>query len=100
MNLIRYEQGASLLENGEACSESCEQQAALSMSKTGLLSLLVWLRQAGSEGLMWKMRELLEDRTEFMTTGSEEPASSSQSAHSSNEAGNDRGAKGRRKEKL
>jgi len=100
MNLIRYEQGASLLENGEACSESCEQQTALSMSKTGLLSLLVWLRQAGSEGLMWKMRELPEDRTEFMTTGSEEPVGSSQSAHSSKEAGNDRGAKGRRKEKL
>lgn len=33
-----------------------------------------------------------------MTTGSEEPAHSSQSAHSSGEAGNDRGAKGRREQ--
>ena len=39
------------------------------------------------------------DRTVFMIMGSEEPAGSSQSAHSSGEAGNDRGAKGRRKEK-
>lgn len=39
------------------------------------------------------------NRTEFMTTGSEEPAGSSQSAHSSGEAGNDRGAKEHRKEK-
>lgn len=39
------------------------------------------------------------DRTVFMIRGSEEPAGSSQSAHSSGEAGNDRGAKERRKEK-
>jgi hypothetical protein len=39
------------------------------------------------------------DRTVFMIRGSEEPAGSSQSAHSSDEAGNDRGAKERRKEK-
>lgn len=58
-----------------------------------------WLGQAGREGLMWKMRELPGDRTEFMTTGSEEPTGSSQSARSSDEASNDRGAKGRRKEK-
>lgn len=35
----------------------------------------------------------------FMATGPEERAGSSQSAHSSDEAGNDRGAKERRKEK-
>ena len=35
-----------------------------------------------------------------MAKGSEEPPGSSQSAHSSDEAGNDRGAKGRRKEKT
>jgi hypothetical protein len=69
------------------------------MSKPGPWSLLAWLGQAGGEGLMGTMRELPEARTVFMTAGSEEPAGSSQSAHSSGEAGNDRGAKGRRKEK-
>ena len=39
------------------------------------------------------------NRTVFMADGPEEPAGSSQSAHSSDETGNDRGAKGRRKEK-
>jgi hypothetical protein len=39
------------------------------------------------------------NRRVFMITRSKEPAGSSQSAHSSEEAGNDRGAKGRRKEK-
>ena len=36
------------------------------------------------------------DRTVFMAKWPEEPAGSSQSAHSSDETGNDRGAKGRR----
>ena len=58
MNPIRCEQGASLLEKGEACGISRERGTALSMSKPGPSSLLVWLGQAGSEGLMWKMREL------------------------------------------
>ena len=44
-------------------------------------------------------RAVGDNRTVFMIMGSEEPAGSSQSAHSSGEAGNDRGAKGRRKEK-
>jgi hypothetical protein len=48
---------------------------------------------------MWTMRELPENRTEFMAAGPEEPAGSSQSARSSDEAGNDRGAKGRREKK-
>jgi len=39
------------------------------------------------------------NRTVFMAKGPEEPAGSSQSARRSEEAGNDRGAKGRRKEK-
>ena len=39
------------------------------------------------------------DRTVFMAKWPEEPPGSSQSAHSSDEAGNDRGAKERRKEK-
>jgi hypothetical protein len=48
---------------------------------------------------MWTMRELPENRTVFMAEWPEEPAGSSQSAHSSDEAGNDRGAKGRREKK-
>jgi hypothetical protein len=39
------------------------------------------------------------NRTVFRAEGPEELAGSSQSAHSSEEAGNDRGAKGRRKKK-
>jgi hypothetical protein len=99
MNPIRCEQGASLLEKGEACGSSRKRGTALSMTKSGPASLLAWLGQAGREGLMWTMRELSEARTVFMAKGPEEPAGSSQSAHSSGEAGNDRGAKGRRKEK-
>lgn len=99
MNPIRCEQGASLLEKGEACGRSRERGTALSMSKPGPSSLLVWLGQAGSEGLMWTMRELPEYRTECRTLRSDVPAGSSQSTHSSDETGNDRGAKGCRKEK-
>jgi hypothetical protein len=39
------------------------------------------------------------NRTVYRAEGPEEPAGSSQSAHSSEEAGNDRGAKGRREKK-
>ena len=55
--------------------------------------------QADGEGDMWTMRELLADRTVAWAARSVAPAGSSQSAHSSDEAGNDRGAKGCRKEK-
>jgi hypothetical protein len=48
---------------------------------------------------MWTMRELPENRRVFMAEWPEEPAGSSQSVRSSDEAGNDRGAKGRRKKK-
>jgi hypothetical protein len=69
------------------------------MSEAGFSSVLVWLGQAGGEGFVWTIRELPESRPVFMTTGSEEPDGSSQSTHSSGEAGNDRGAKECRKEK-
>ena len=55
---------------------------------------------ADREGFMRKIRELSENRTVFMVAGPEEPAGSSQSTHSSDEAGNDRGAKGCRKVKA
>jgi hypothetical protein len=99
VNPIRCEQGASLLGKGEACGRSYKPRTALSMSKPGPWSLLVWLGQASREGSMGTMRELSENRTVFMAEWPEEPAGSSQSAHSSEEAGNDRGAKERRKKK-
>ena len=43
------------------------------------------------------IRETRRDRTVFMAQKPEEPPVGSQSVHSSDEAGNDRGAKGRRK---
>ena len=44
-----------------------------------------------------EIRETRWEQAAFMATGSEEPPSGSQSVRSSEEAGNDRGAKGRRK---
>jgi hypothetical protein len=61
---------------------------------------MVWLELADREGLIRTIRELSENRTVFMVKGPEEPAGSSQSTHSSVEAGNDRGAKGCRKVKT
>ena len=55
---------------------------------------------ADREGFIRKIRELPENRTVFMARWPEEPAGSSQSTHSSGEAGNDRGAKGCRKVKT
>jgi hypothetical protein len=43
------------------------------------------------------IRETRRGQAEFMAARSEEPPGGSQSVHSSGEAGNDRGAKGRRK---
>jgi hypothetical protein len=57
---------------------------------------LVWLGLAGREGFRWTMRELTGNRKVFMALRPEEPARSSQSAHSNEEASNDRGVKGRR----
>jgi hypothetical protein len=61
---------------------------------------MVWLELADREGLIRTIRELSENRTVFMARWPEEPAGSSQSTHSSDEAGNDRGAKGCRKVKT
>jgi len=58
------------------------------------------LELADREGFIRTIRELSEDRTVFMARWPEESADSSQSTHSSVEAGNDRGAKGCRKEKT
>ena len=58
------------------------------------MSVYVWLGQAGREGIMWTIRELLGQ------DGCKRPPGSSQSIHSSEEAGNDRGAKGCREVKA
>jgi len=63
-------------------------------------SAVVWLELADREGFMRKIRELTGNRTVFMAKWPEEPPGSSQSTHSSAEAGNDRGAKGCRKVKA
>ena len=99
MNPIRCKQGASLLVKGEACGVSRERGTPVSMSTARTL-VVAGMVGAGRQG-----REHVDDeraagnRTVFMAKGPEEPAGSSQSARSSDEAGNDRGAKGRRKEK-
>ena len=99
MNPIRCEQGASLLEKGEACGRSRKRETPLSMSTVRTLVV------AGMVGAGRRGRAQVDDeraagnRTVFMAKWPEEPAGSSQSARSSEEAGNDRGAKGRRKEK-
>jgi hypothetical protein len=52
-------------------------------------------RMVGSPSV--EIRETRRGQTEFMATTPEEPPGGSQSVRSSEEAGNDRGAKGRRK---
>ena len=99
MNPIRCKQGASLLVNGEACGVSRERETPVSMSTARTL-VVAGMVGAGRQG-----REHVDDeravgnRTVFMVRWPEEAAGSSQSAHSSDETGNDRGAKGCRKEK-
>jgi hypothetical protein len=99
VNPIRCKQGASLLEKGEAGGERRQRGTALSMSTDRTL-VVVRMVGAGRQG-----REHVDDeraagnRTVFMVRWPEEPAGSSQSTHSSEETGNDRGAKGCRKEK-
>jgi hypothetical protein len=61
----------------------------------------MWLELADREGSIRKIRELTgQDGVHDTVKGSEEPPGSSQSTHSSGEAGNDRGAKGCRKVKA
>jgi hypothetical protein len=60
--------------------------------------MMVWLELADREGLIRKIRELPgQDGDRDTVIGSEEPPGRSQSTHSSDETGNDRGAKGCRK---
>lgn len=100
VNPIRSVQWASSLGTSEACGVSREPEARRDMSKRVHRTLHTWLGQAGGEGYMWTMRELPARQAGVHgPEGSEEPGGSSQSARSSEEAGNDRGAKGRRKEK-
>ena len=100
VNSIRRQHRASLLAKGEACDRWSRNAPLTGHAKRGVGSVLVWLELADREGLIRKIRELSEDRTVFMAKWPEEPPGSSQSTHSSGEAGNDRGAKGCRKVKA
>jgi len=100
VNSIRRHHWASLLGKGEACDPWSRNTPLTGHIKLGVGSVMVWLELADREGLIRKIRELSENRTVFMVARPEELAGSSQSTHSSGEAGNDRGAKGCRKVKA
>ena len=99
VNSIRRLDWASLLGKGEACGDRPRTTPLTGHIRLGVSSVHAWLELADREGFMRTMRELPEYRTARKTRVSAATAGSSQSAHSSDEAGNDRGAKGRRKEK-
>ena len=100
VNSIRRHHWASLLGKGEACDPWSRSTPLTGHIRLGVCSVMVWLELADREGFIRTIRELSEDRTVFMARWPEEPADSSQSTHSSVEAGNDRGAKGCRKVKT
>lgn len=100
VNSIRRNHWASLLGKGEACDPWSRSTPLTGHARLGVCSVVVWLELADREGFIRTIRELSEDRTVFMAKWPEEPAGSSQSTHSSVEAGNDRGAKGCRKVKT
>ena len=100
VNSIRRHHWASLLAKGEACDLWSRSTPLTGHIRLGVCSVVVWLELADREGLIRKIRELSENRTVFMAKGPEEPTGSSQSTHSSGEAGNDRGAKGCREVKA
>ena len=56
-----------------------------------------WLETEWSEAPLEEIREARRGQAVFMAARPEEPPGGSQSVRSSEEAGNDRGAKGRRK---
>ncbi len=100
VNSIRRHHRASLLGKGEACERWSRNPPLTGHAKLGVGAVMVWLELADREGFIRKIRELSEDRTVFMVARPEEPPGSSQSTHSSGEAGNVRGAKGCRKVKA
>ena len=100
VNSIRRHHWASLLGKGEACDCRSRSTPLTGHIRLGVWSVMVWLELADREGFVRTIRELSEDRTVFMVARPEEPPGSSQSTHSSGEAGNDRGAKGCRKVKA
>ena len=101
VNSIRRHHWASLLAKGEACDRRSRNPPLTGHIRLGVGSVVVWLELADREGLIRKIRELSgQDGVQDSVRGSEEPTGSSQSTHSSGEAGNDRGAKGCRKVKA
>lgn len=101
VNSIRRLDWASLLGKGEACGDRPRTTPLTGHIRLGVSSVHAWLELADREGFMRTMRELPgQDGVHDTVKGSEEPPGRSQSTHSSEEAGNDRGAKGCRKVKA
>ena len=101
VNSIRRHHWASLLGKGEACDPWSRNPPLTGHIRLGVGAELGWLELADREGFMRTIRELSgQDGVHDSMGGSEEPPGSSQSTHSSEEAGNDRGAKGCRKVKT
>ena len=101
VNSIRRHHWASLLAKGEACDPWSRSPPLTGHARLGVGSVVMWLELADREGSIRKIRELTgQDGVHDTVKGSEEPPGSSQSTHSSGEAGNDRGAKGCRKVKA
>ena len=101
VNSIRRLDWASLLGKGEACGDRPRTTPLTGHIRLGVSSVHAWLELADREGYMRTMRELPgQDGVQGPLDGSEEPPGRSQSTHSSEEAGNDRGAKGCRKVKA
>lgn len=101
VNSIRRHRWASLLGKGEACNPWWRIAPLTGHARLGVRLAMAWLELADGEGFIRKIRELTgQDGAKNSDVGSKQRPGSSQSAHSSDEAGNDRGAKGCRKVKA
>ena len=94
VNSIRRHHWASLLAKGEACDPWSRSTPLTGHARLGVGSVVVWLELADREGFIRKIRELPgQDAVVDSDVGPKQWPGRSQSTHSSDEAGNDRGAK-------
>ena len=101
VNSIRRHHWASLLGKGEACDCRSRNPPLTGHARLGVGSVMVWLELADREGFVRTIRELTgQDAVQNSEVSGKPQPGSSQSTHSSGEAGNDRGAKGCRKVKA
>src|SRR3989304_432765 len=101
VNSIRRKHWASLLAKGEACDPWSRSTPLTGHARLGVCSVVMWLELAGRGGSLRKIRELTgHDAVQNSDVRGKQRPGSSQSTHSSEEAGNDRGAKGCRKVKA